>query len=401
MFKRSDFPILKQKIKGRTLVYFDNSATAQKPSVVIKMVEEYYRQYNSNVHRSLNPLAELVTKRYEEARDEVAEFINSQREEIIFTRGATEGINLVARTWGENNLKSGDIVVLSILEHHANIVPWLQLKEKLGIKISYIPLQEDGSLNMTAAKKLLSKKRVKLLAISQASNVLGILNPLKKLISWARQKNIVTLVDAAQSIAHVPVDVRDLNCDFLVFSGHKIWGPTGVGVLYGRRNILENMPPFLGGGDMIGAVYQDSFTINELPYKFEAGTPNIAGVIGLASAIRYIKKAGWKNIVVQEKKLSDYFMKKVGGLKFVKILGTAPAKFPVFAMVIDNIHPHDAADILGTEGIIMRAGNHCTQPLHDYLKVSATLRASLSFYNTTAEIDFFVKKLQELKKAFK
>jgi len=383
------------------MVYFDNAATAQKPLAVIQATDEYYRQHNANVHRGLNPLAEEATRMYEAARDDIAAFINADCEEVIFTKGATEGINLVARAWGEANLKRGDIVVLSIAEHHANIVPWLQLKSKLGIKLSYIPVKADGALDMAAAKKLIARPRVKLLAVTQASNVLGVLNPVKKLITWARAKKITTLIDAAQSITHVKVDAQALGCDFLVFSGHKIWGPTGIGVLYGRREILESMPPFLGGGDMIGAVYTDHFTTNELPYKFEAGTPNIAGVIGLAAAVRYIKQVGWRNIVSQEKKLTAYFLKKIVSLKFVKILGSARPKLPVFSLVVDGVHPHDAADLLGQEGIILRAGHHCAQPVHDRFGLSASLRASLSFYNTTAEIDFFIKKLKELHQAFK
>lgn len=401
MIKRQDFPILKKKINGRTMVYFDNAATAQKPLAVIKATDEYYRQHNSNVHRGLNPLAEEATRRYEAARDLVADYISADREEIIFTRGATEGINLVARTWGEANLKKGDIVVLSLAEHHANIVPWLQLKEKIGIKLSYIPVKADGSLNIPDAKKLLVRPRVKLLTITQASNVLGILNPVKKLVALAKSRKIITLVDAAQSATHGPINVRAMDCDFLVFSGHKIWGPTGVGVLYGRREILEAMPPFLGGGDMISEVQTDRFGTNVLPYKFEAGTPNIAGVIGLGAAISYINKLGWSAITRQEKKLSAYFLKKISALKFVKILGTAKPKLPVFSLIIKDLHPHDAADLLGQEGIILRAGHHCAQPLHDHFGVPATLRASLSFYNTTAEIDYFIKKLKELHRAFK
>ncbi len=383
------------------MVYFDNAATAQKPLAVIKATDEYYRKYNANVHRGFNPLAEEATLRYEAARSDIAAFINAAREEVVFTKGATEGINLVVRTWGEANLKKGDIVVLSIAEHHANIVPWLQLKDKLGVKLSYIPVKADGALDMAAARKLIFRPRVKLLAVSQASNVLGILNPVKKLITWAQARNITTLIDAAQSITHVKVNVRSLGCDFLVFSGHKIWGPTGIGVLYGRREVLAKMPPFLGGGDMISAVYIDHFTTNELPYKFEAGTPNIAGAIGLAAACRYVNKVGWKNIAAQEKKMTAYFLKKVVPLKFVKILGTAKPKLPVFSLIIAGVHPHDAADLLGEEGIILRAGHHCAQPIHDNFGVPASLRASLSFYNTTAEIDFFVKKLKELHRAFK
>lgn len=404
MIRRIDFPILSKKINGHNLIYFDNAATAQKPNTVILALNNYYRNYNSNVHRGINPLAEEATKKYEAARDVIADFISAAREEIIITRGATEGINLVARTWGEANLRAGDIVVLSVAEHHANIVPWLQLKTRLGIKLLYIPVKPSGELDLVAAKKILARPRVKLLALTQASNVLGIINPVKELISMARNKNIITLVDAAQSITHIKINVRSLDCDFLVFSGHKIWGPTGVGILYGRRALLEKMPPFLGGGDMIKSVYPDHFIVNELPYKFEAGTPPIAELIGLAAAISYVNKLGWKNIVSQEKKLTVYFLKQLKPLKFIKVLGSvnsAKKKLPVFSLVVDGLHPHDAADLLGQEGIILRAGHHCAQPLHDSFGVPATLRASLSFYNTTKEIDIFIKKLKSLYQAWK
>ncbi|MFA6994994.1 MAG: SufS family cysteine desulfurase [Patescibacteria group bacterium] len=404
MIRRSDFPILSKKINGHNLIYFDNAATAQKPKAVILALDNYYRNYNSNVHRGINPLAEEATKKYEAARDVIADFVSAAREEIIVTRGATEGINLVARTWGEANLRAGDLVILSIAEHHANIVPWLQLKNKLGIKLAYIPVKPSGEFDFAAAKKILARPRVKLLALTQASNVLGIINPVKELISIARRHNVITLIDAAQSITHIRIDVRSLDCDFLVFSGHKIWGPTGVGVLYGRRELLEKMPPFLGGGDMIKSVYTDRFTTNELPYKFEAGTPPIAELIGLAAAISYVNKLGWKNIISQEKRLTAYFLKQIQPLKFIKVLGSVNSikiKLPVFSLVVDSLHPHDAADLLGQEGIILRAGHHCAQPIHDFFGVSATLRASLSFYNTTKEIDIFIKKLKSLYQVWK
>ncbi len=403
MIRRKDFPILSKKINGHPMIYFDNAATTQKPQVVIKAMDDFYLHYNANVHRGINPLAEEATKQYEAARREVANFISAKSLEIIFTRGATEGINLVARTWGEVNLGRGDIVVLSLAEHHANIIPWLQLKKKLGIKLVYIPVKADGSLNLSVARKILALKRVKLLAITQASNVLGTINPLKSLISFAHSRHIMTLVDAAQSIAHIPVNVQTLKCDFLVFSGHKIYGPTGIGVLYARESLLRKMPPFLGGGDMIRSVYTDHFTVNELPYKFEAGTPPIAEAIGLASALQYIEKLTWNNIIRQESILSAHFLKCLAPLKFVRILGTnqfSKKRLAVFSLIIDNIHPHDVADLLGQEGIILRAGNHCAQPIHDFCEQTASLRASLSFYNTVSEIDIFIKKLIALHQAF-
>lgn len=399
--RRADFPILARKVNGRPLVYFDNAATSQKPLAVLKAVNDFYSLHDANVHRGLNPLAEEATDLYEAARDTVARFLNAAREEIIFTRGATEGVNLVARTWGEANLKKGDIVVLSQAEHHANLVPWLQLKEKIGIRLSYIPLRPNGELDLTAARRLLSQPRVKLLTLTRASNVLGLINPVKPLIAAARRRGIVTLIDAAQSIAHEPTDVRALGCDFLAFSGHKILGPTGIGVLYGRRSILEKMPPYQGGGDMIAAVHEDHFTCNELPYKFEAGTPPIAQAVGLAAALRYIGELGWPALIKIEKRLTAYFLKQLRELKFARLLGTGREKLPVFSLSLKNIHPHDAADLLGQEGIILRAGHHCAQPLHEACGLNATLRASLSFYNTTSEIDIFIKKLRALERAFK
>ncbi len=400
MIKRSDFPILTKKIVGRPLVYFDNAATTQKPLAVIKATSEYYSKFNSNVHRGINPLAEEATKRYEKSRDIIAAFISAKRAEVIFTRGATESINLVARSWGEANLKKSDILVLSIAEHHSNIVPWLQLKTKIGFKILYIPIKVDGRLDLMAAQKIILQPGVKFLGLSYASNVLGIVNPIKKIVKLARAHGIITLIDATQVLAHQPVNVHDLDCSFLVFSGHKMLGPTGTGVLYGKRELLAAMPPFLGGGDMISTVSLDSFTPNILPYKFEAGTPNIAGVIGLAAACQYLSDLGWAEIRAKEKELEQYFLDKIKTLKFIRILGTAEPKLPIFSLIVEGIHPHDAADLLGQEGIILRAGQHCAEPLHNHLGCSASLRASLNFYNTKREIDFFIKKLIELKKKF-
>jgi len=400
MIKRSDFPILKSKIGGRLLVYFDNAATSQKPKAVINAVTTYYENFNANVHRGLNPLAAEATERYEAARDIIAEFIGAKRQEVIFTRGATESINLVARAWGEANLRSGDIVLLSLAEHHANIVPWLQLKEKIGIRLSYIPLNKGGELDLGAGAKLLKQPRVKLMSVSLASNVLGLRNDLEKLLRAAKKLHIISLVDAAQAAAHEALDVKKLGCDFLAFSGHKIYGPTGTGVLYGRQELLAAMPPFLGGGDMIDSVALDNFSVNELPYKFEAGTPNIAGVIGLGEACKYLVKIGWPEIKVREKSLRDHFLKKLKRRSFIRLIGSGRQKLPLFSLVIDGVHPHDAADLLGQEGIILRAGHHCAQPLHKQLGLTATLRASLSFYNTKSEIDYFFKKFDELCRAF-
>lgn len=396
---RQDFPILRRKIKGHPLIYFDNAATMQKPRAVIKAISRYYEHSNANVHRGLNPLSLEATKLYENARQSVADFISARPEEIIFTRNATEGINLVARSWGENNLGRGQIVVLSQAEHHANIVPWLQLKEKLGIRLVYLPIKADGSLDLKAAQKIIARPGVKFLSLTQASNVLGVVNSLKALIKTARQKGIVTLIDACQSSAHLKINVRDLASDFLVLSGHKLGAPTGIGLLYGRKEILADLDPFLGGGGMIAEVYEDKFIPREAPYKFEAGTPAISGAIGLAAACDYLKKLGKKR-EVYEKKLSAYFLKKLSVYPFIKMFGTAKPKLSIFSLTVKRLHPHDLADLLGQEGIIVRAGQHCAQPLHDAFSLSSTLRVSLSFYNTTAEIDFFFKKLEEIYSAF-
>ncbi|MFZ2310346.1 MAG: cysteine desulfurase [Patescibacteria group bacterium] len=397
MINRQDFPMLRKN----DLIYFDNAATSLKPEVVISAITDYYSNYGTSVHRGLSPLAESTTLLYEEVRKTVASFIKAKPTEIIFTSGATMSINLVARTWGEANLKKDDVVVLSMAEHHANIVPWLQLKEKIGIQIQYIPLLNNGELDLIAAKKILALETVKLLAVTQASNVLGIVNPIKELIAEAKNKNIVTLIDATLSAAHLSIDVSDLDCDFLVFSAHKILGPTGVGVLYGRLELLNKMPPFLGGGSMISSVAKDNFTAAELPYKFEAGTPNIAGVIGLGEACLYIQNLGWETISSSEKLLTNYFLTAISKLDFVTVLGISDNKLPVFSLILEGIHSHDAADLLGQEGIILRAGHHCAQPLHDYLGITATLRVSLSFYNTTTEIDIFITKLKDLISSFK
>ena len=400
MNHRSDFPLLNKQINGEPIVYFDNAATTQKPQVVIDALSDFYVKSNANVHRGINPLAEEATKLYEDARSTVANFINADRKEIIFTRGTTESINLVARAWGEEFLKSGDIVVLSQAEHHANYVPWLQLKEKIGIKLSVIPLLASGDLDLEAAKKLIAEPNVKLLALSHASNVLGIINPVKELFAEARSRGIVTLLDAAQTIGHVSIDIQDLNCDFLAASAHKMYGPTGVGILFGRAELLEVMPAFLGGGGMISAVYADHFTAGPIPDKFEAGTPPIADAIGMAVACDYIKQIGWEEIIKLENNLVVYAQAEIAKRAYIKLLDGADNKLPVFAFAIDGIHAHDLADLLGQDGLIVRAGHHCAQPLHDNLGVVASLRMSLSFYNTTAEIDRFMTALDKIYKSF-
>jgi len=402
---RGQFPILTKKINGRAMIYFDNAATSQKPQSVINSMVDFYTKHNSNVHRGINPLAEEATRQYENARKKVKEFINANStQEIIFTKGATESINLIAQSWGRKNLKKGDIVVLSIAEHHANFVPWLQLKKEIGIEIDVISLTGKGYLDIQKAKNLLTQKKVKLLALTLCSNVLGAIETrsIVSLQKIARANNIKILLDASQAISHIVVNVKKLNCDFLAFSGHKMFGPTGCGVLYGKNELLEKIPAWQGGGDMIREVFTNKFSENNLPYKFEAGTPNIAGAIGLGVAVDFIKKTGFKNILKKEEELTNYFLKKIKECDFAVLHGPTISKdrILVFSLTIKGVHPHDAADALGQKGIILRAGHHCAQPLHDYLKVSATLRASLSFYNTTEEIDLFFKELKKVYQKF-
>lgn len=397
-----DFPLLERRYQSQSLIYFDNAATSLKPRPVIEAVFNYYNFHNANIHRGPNFLAEEATNLYEEARSGVAEFINAETEEIIFTSSATASLNLVARSWAETNLKKNDVVVITRAEHHANIVPWLQLKERLGIIIKYIDLDKDGNLYLDNLDALLEEANVRLLSITQVSNVLGIFNELKPILTKARQHNIISIVDASQGVAHQKLDVKYLGADFLVFSGHKLFAPSGVGVLYGRREILEAMPPFFGGGGMISEVKDQSFVSAELPFKFEAGTPNIEGVIGLGAACQYLKKIGWEAINKKEEALTDYFLECLKKNPSLKLLGTVSNnRLPLFTLVIKDIHPHDAADLLGEQGIIVRAGHHCAQPLHDYLGEKFSLRASLSFYNTNLEIDRFFKTLKEIQESFK
>ncbi|MBN2884853.1 SufS family cysteine desulfurase [Patescibacteria group bacterium] len=394
---RENFPLLRRIYAEHPLQYFDNAATAPKPQVVIDAVNDYYNLHNANVHRGPNFLAEEATTLYEDARLSVADFIGAQREEIIFTAGTTASINLVARSWGETNLKKGDVVALSRAEHHANIVPWLQLKEKIGIVLEYIDINEDGTFNTESLDKIFAQPKLRFLAITLASNVLGQYYDLKPIIKRAKSLGVISLVDAAQGISHRPLNVKELGADFLAFSGHKLFAPSGIGVLYGRQELLEDMSPFLGGGGMIAEVLEQSYLPAELPDKFEAGTPNIEGAIALGAAIKFIKKIGWTEIVSREKFLSDYFLEKIQELDFVQVLGGEVNRLPLFSLVLKDLHPHDVADLLGERGIIVRAGHHCAQTLHDYFQVPATLRASLSFYNTKEEIDYFINSLLEIK----
>lgn len=397
---RLDFPLLSRSYQDKELIYFDNAATAPKPQAVIKAVLDYYNLHNANIHRGPNFLAEEATNLFESARQSVAEFIGADSRELVFTSGATAGFNLLARVLGETNLKTGDVVAISRAEHHANIVPWLQLKEKMGIELRYIELNEAGDLEAESLESVLNDTKLRILSLTQASNVLGRLYDLKPILARAKGKGVITIVDGAQSVVHQKIDVKDLGVDFLVFSGHKLFAPAGTGVLYGRFEMLEKMPPFFGGGSMISEVKDQSFSTTEAPFKFEAGTPNIEGAIGLGAACSYLKNIGWEEINKREAELTQYFFARLKDYPFLKLLGGVENRLPLFTFALDDIHPHDAADLLGEQGIIVRAGHHCAQPLHSSLQISASLRASLAFYNATAEIDNFLETLQKLKSSF-
>lgn len=382
-------------------MYFDNAATTPKPLAVLSAQSDYYLHHNANINRGPNFLSDEATNLYEGARAEIASFINAERSEIIFTAGATAGINLVARAWGEANLNKGDVIALSRAEHHANLVPWLQLKDRLGIEIQYIDLDANGSFDNQSLEKLFANANLRLLAITQASNVIGRYYDLNAILRRARELNVVTLVDAAQSIAHRRLDVKELACDFLVFSGHKLFAPAGTGVLYGRAEILKNMPSFLGGGGMISEVSFESFKVDDIPTKFEAGTPNIEGAIALGAACKYLKQLGREELEARENELAAYFIERLSEFKYIKLVGGPNNRLPLFSLIIEGVHPHDVSDLLGEQGIIVRAGRHCAHPLHDYLRLDATLRASLAFYNTREEIDEFLALIGKIRQSMR
>ena len=379
-------------------LYFDSAATAQTPDAVIEAMNEYYRTYCANVHRGMHALTERATLRYEEARKTVGAFINAKYpREIVFTKNCTESINLVARAWGEQNLQAGDTVLLSLLEHHSNIVPWLQLKERRNIAVEWMEIDDVGRLKMESLGKILGKGKVKLVAITGQSNVLGVRPDLRTVIQMAHDAGALVLVDAAQLIAHHPVDTQALDCDFLAFSGHKLYGPTGVGVLYGKRDLLEEMPPFLGGGMMIHEVKTDRFSPAEPPQRFEAGTPPIAQAIGLAAAIEWVKQFPWKEIETYERSLIRNALTLLGEVEGLTILGPkdADAISCCISFTADGVHPHDLTDILGQQQIAMRAGHHCAQPLHEKLGVPATTRLSIGMYNTAEELETLKVEMQK------
>jgi cysteine desulfurase/selenocysteine lyase len=398
---RRDFPILARTIHdGKPLVYLDNAATSQKPQVVIDAVADYYRAINSNVHRGLHQLAEQATEGYEAVRGKVAALIGAaDARAIVYTRGTTESINLVAHGWGRKFIQAGDEIVLSEMEHHSNIVPWQLLAGERGATLRYIPMREDGVLDLDAYRRLLGG-RVKLVSVTHMSNVVGTINPVREMVRWAHEAGAVFVVDAAQSVPHLPTDVQDLGCDFLAFSGHKMCGPTGIGVLYGRPDRLEEMNPFMGGGDMIHKVNWDHSTWAEVPYKLEPGTPNIAGVFGLGAAIDYLQAIGLAAIHAYETELIRYALQRLSEVPGLRIFGQAPERGGAISFVLPGIHAHDVAQFVDREGVAIRAGHHCAQPLLRKLGVPATGRASLYFYNLREEIDALVVALLKTQKFF-
>ena len=400
---RNDFPIFKKKINGKELVYLDNASTTQKPYSVIDSITDFYTNYNSNIHRAVYQLAEEATELYEQSREKIANFINVRPEEIVFTRNTTESINLIAHSWARSNLKKDDGIVITELEHHSNIVPWQILCQEIGTRLEYVGIDENGFLDLEHMKKLICSKKVKLISLSHMSNVLGTIVPIEGIIKVAHEHGIPVIVDGAQSVPHMPVNVKNMDCDFLVFSAHKMLGPTGVGVLYAKKEFLEKMRPFMGGGDMIKEVFKFHTNYNDVPYKFEAGTPNIADVVGFGAAIDYLEKIGMENIRKHEIRLTDYALDSILSLKYVTVYGPRDTKYRggVMSFNIADIHPHDLATIMNDHGIAIRSGHHCAQVLMQRLDVPATSRASFYIYNTKEEIDKFVNAIKEAGRIFK
>ena len=397
---RQDFPLLHQEVNGKPLAYLDNAATSQKPTQVIEALDKYYQEDNSNIHRGIHTLSERATIDYEQARGKVRSFINANSEkEIIFVRGATEGINLIAQSYGRNKLKTGDEIIISEMEHHSNIVPWQLLCEQTGAILKIIPINDSGELILEEFEKLLSPK-TKLVSLAHISNALGTINPIQIIIDRAHEHNAVVIIDGAQATPHTIVDVQALDCDFYVFSGHKLFGPTGIGVLYGKAHLLEAMPPWQGGGDMIKMVSFEKTLYNDLPYKFEAGTPHIAGVIGLGAAIDYVSATGLETIAAYEHELLEYATEKALEVEGLRLIGTAQQKTSILSFVIDSIHPHDIGTILDHEGIAIRTGHHCAMPVMTHFNVPATARASFAFYNTFEEVDRLIQALGKAREMF-
>jgi cysteine desulfurase/selenocysteine lyase len=384
---REDFPILAQQVNGHPLVYLDNAATTQKPNAVIDAICNYYRQDNSNVHRGAHALSDRATAKFEQARTSVAQFLNAaSTKQIVWTKGATESINLVASSWGRSQLKAGDRVLVSAMEHHSNIVPWQIVAAEKGATVEAIPVLDNGAIDMSAFKAMLDS-RVKMVAVGHVSNALGTINPVTEIVAMAHAAGALCLLDGAQAVGHWPVDLQALNCDFYVFSAHKLYGPTGVGILYGKLELLEAMPPYQGGGEMIESVSFSGTTYNQLPYKFEAGTPNIAGAVGLGAAIQYLNSMDRAAAAAHEQALLDYAQEKAAHVPGLKIIGTSSAKASVLSFVLEGIHPADIGTLLDQQGVAVRTGNHCAQPIMDQYGIPGTVRASFSFYNTFDDVD--------------
>ena len=397
---RADFPVLAQKNRGKPVIYLDSAASSQKPRQVVDAISHFYFHDYANIHRGIYELSERATHLYEHTRVDVKDFIKAaSKEEIIFVKGTTEAANLVAQSYGRSHFRAGDEIILSGMEHHSNIVPWYMLKEQMGIVLKIIPVQDDGSLDLHTYQKLFSP-RTQLVAVSHASNVLGTINPIKEMTRLAHEHDVPVFVDGAQAVPHIPVDVSDLDCDFYAFSGHKMYGPTGIGVLYAKTKWLEMMPPYQGGGDMIETVSFDKVTYAKAPQKFEAGTPDIAGVVGLSAAIKYLNSIGMKNIAAHEQELLNDAQKKLMAVSGLTIIGTASPKVGVISFVMDGIHPHDIGTVLDHEGIAIRAGHHCAMPLMERFHVPATARASFGIYNNEEDVDALIAAVQLAKRLF-
>ena len=394
---RFDFPLLSQKVNGKNLVYLDNGATTQKPKIVVDTIANYYKEYNSNIHRGVHTLSQMATNEFEQAREVIQKFIGAaKKEEVIITSGTTEGINLVASAWGRANVKAGDEIVISAMEHHSNIVPWQMICEEREAVLKVIPMDENGELILNQLDEFINP-RTKLVAVSHVSNSLGTVNDIERIIDRAHSLGALVLIDGAQSVSHGPISVVDLDADFYVFSGHKLFGPTGIGVLYGKETILNDMPPYKGGGDMIKSVSFEKTTFNEIPHKFEAGTPNIVGGIGLAKAIEYIQQIGFDFIQEQEEKLKIAATGMLNSIEGVRIIGQAAKKESVISFTIDGLHPFDVGTILDQLGIAVRTGHHCTQPVMDFFGIPGTIRASFAFYNNMEDIEALRKGIIKAK----
>jgi cysteine desulfurase / selenocysteine lyase len=397
---RADFPILQRRVHGRPLVYLDNAATTQKPRAVIDRLVRYYEEENANIHRGVHTLSVEATDAYDAARDRMRHFLNAaDAREIVFVRGATEAINLVARSFGGTQIRQGDEIVLSEMEHHSNIVPWQMICEEKGATLRVVPITDSGEFRLDAYEQLLNT-RTRIVAVTHVSNALGTVTPVAEIVRLARDRGIPVLIDGAQAVAHMHVDVQALGCDFYVFSGHKVFGPTGVGVLYGRLPLLEAMPPYQGGGDMIRAVSFEKSSYNTIPYKFEAGTPHIAGGIGLGAAIDYVEELGLDRIAAYEHGVLEYATQRVEAIPGVRVIGTAREKAGVLSFVMDVAHPHDIGTILDREGIGVRAGHHCAMPVMERFGIAGTTRASFAFYNTIEEVDALVKGIEKVREVF-